>query len=105
MYYPWYFDRSRPVIKSVSGNNAPHAYGSTFTVSVQVTGLNQGTHAPSLALDTENHTIWACFQDVRECCMRLSRSNVRDITLEQLKMQVPATCLLMHASSHATLLK
>ncbi len=45
VYYPWYFSRARPVIRSVNANNAPHAYGSSFTVSVQVTGLNQGTSA------------------------------------------------------------
>ena len=42
VYYPWYFARQRPVIRSVRGGDMPHAHGSTFTVSVQVTGLNQG---------------------------------------------------------------
>ena len=69
MYYPWYFDRSRPVIKSVSRNNAPHPYGSTFTVSVQVTGLNQGTHAPSPALGAKG---------IKGCSTSTCQNNVRD---------------------------
>ena len=56
VYYPWYFSRARPVIRRVSANNAPHAYGSTFTVSVQVTCLNQGADAVLSALDIAAHT-------------------------------------------------
>ena len=46
VYYPWYFQRQRPVIRSVDNNDNPHAYGSTLTISVQVTGLNQRETPP-----------------------------------------------------------
>ncbi|CAK0787896.1 hypothetical protein CVIRNUC_011118 [Coccomyxa viridis] len=45
VYYPWYFQRQRPVIRSVANNDNPHTYGSTLTISVQVTGLNQQQEA------------------------------------------------------------
>ena len=48
VYYPWYFQRQRPVIRSVANNDNPHAYSSSLTISVQVTGLNQREMPPYL---------------------------------------------------------
>ena len=48
-YYPWYFSVPRPSITDVS--YGPHAYGTTFDVTVATTSVGGGDyhlHVPSL---------------------------------------------------------
>ena len=60
VYYPWYFQRQRPVIRSVANNDNPHAYGSTLTISVQVAGLNQRESPPYRPVSVESNLKTAC---------------------------------------------